>query len=215
MYHYPPQSPPFTLSFVEAQLISYRYSMAALLSHLRSTDIHTPTIILLSYLITMTKSLITGSAPLKAWKDLVRLVFTAGYPFKTFINSPVGKIQLRTLNGRRRSYPCRVDLPRRVAKRASNSPRRSTTPSRKSPGVHSGRVAKRPQRRTTTFPKDVAESEPQGLYNPHSFCYRRALLQCLLHVPSLYEHFATTHTECNIEAGKCVACALKAFFHDY
>lgn len=168
--------------------------------------------------ITMTRRrapFIPAAAPLRAWRDLCRLVLTAGYPFHLFLATPIHRIQLRTLAGRRRSYPCRVDTPRRASE---NPRRRSASASAGRPGtsIPRGRIAKRARRPSPAFPAELVGTEPAGLHNPHNFCYRRAVLQCLLHVPALHAHFARTHRTCDGgRAGACVACALREFFRAY
>lgn len=150
------------------------------------------------------------------------LVFAySGYPLQLFLDSAVTRITLRPQNGRRRSYPRYIDPPKAKTRwipagmplKAAGSARRG---SRSSSPVLSGRVTKRPQTRSLTrFPSSVTETRPQGLYNPQNYCYRRAILQCLLHLPSLYKHFDSTHEDCDASKGKCLPCALKTLFRVY
>lgn len=63
-----------------------------------------------------------------------------------------------------------------------------------------------------TWPRDfrVAASRrhayPKGLRNPSNFCYRRALQQCLLNLPSFVNLLELGHGRCN-PLGDCVLCS--------
>ena len=167
---------------------------------------------------------------LRTFKESVELVScTESFPFKHFIEAPIHGIRLRSLAGRQRDVPCfkgttlRRTRGARVTKSAASAAPKpsSSSPSAATPLRGGGRArkftpaSKRPHRRINTFPKHVREIEPQGLYNPQNYCYRRSILQCLLHVPSFYVHVANTHKRCENDKKTCVPCALKAFFHAY
>lgn len=194
---------------------------------------------------TMTRALIQGAAPLHAWRDFLRLVLTTVYPFHTFINTPIHRIRLWTLKGRQRSYPCRVDEPRAPKARTRREPTpprspskpksparsagssRASSPKPKSPPVTSGGITRWPSpcggRRgspdKTRNTKDAAlpYTAPLGLHKPGVYCYRRAVLQCLLHLPALYNELvvADVHAACEVPEGECVACAFKEFVFRY
>ncbi|KAE9974842.1 hypothetical protein EG328_003571 [Venturia inaequalis] len=51
--------------------------------------------------------------------------------------------------------------------------------------------------RRGSWPQICSGQGPRGLYNPHNYCYRRSVLQALLHLPSFLQNCA------------CVACGLK------
>lgn len=59
--------------------------------------------------------------------------------------------------------------------------------------------------------------EPVGLSNPRAYCYRLSLLQCLVHLPALYNEIVqqNLHAECDISNEACIACAFKEFLFQY
>ncbi|KAK4631729.1 hypothetical protein CLAFUR4_02883 [Fulvia fulva] len=56
---------------------------------------------------------------------------------------------------------------------------------------------------------DAANAASKGLYNEGTWCYRNALLQCLLHMPAYCNALAIMHPKCTLGARRCVRCALK------
>lgn len=121
-----------------------------LLAHATSTTrTHPDSIAAGKYVTTIvTKSFITGSAPLKACKDLPTLILTSDYPIQHVYGNVVSQDPAPCNCGRWRSYRPWVQ-PGRVQKAAS-SPRRSTSP-RASPksGARGSRSKSTSPRRST------------------------------------------------------------------
>jgi hypothetical protein len=69
--------------------------------------------------------------------------------------------------------------------------------------------------RITKWPRQVTYRLPTGLTNPGSWCYRRSLLQCLAHLPALYNYLGTSHPKCPLPIRRCTVCALQALFEKY
>lgn len=157
------------------------------------------------------------------------LVFTAGFPFNLWVSSDLRKIQLRTIGGRRRSYDAvRRPLPSSQAQPRARkySPRRSPRGSRRSPQQELSAAQRARTGRISKWPRDVGIGkstrdgrirtlEPVGLHNQAGVCYRRSLMQCLLHVPALYNYFEAVHKECEYSEETCLTCAVKVLFDTY
>ncbi|TID19886.1 ubiquitin carboxyl-terminal hydrolase [Venturia nashicola] len=67
--------------------------------------------------------------------------------------------------------------------------------------------------RRSSWPQICKGQGPRGLYNPHNYCYRRSVLQALLHLPS-FLHVLELHKPgssplCDPQNCTCVACGLK------
>ncbi|KAK3075542.1 hypothetical protein LTR53_001072 [Teratosphaeriaceae sp. CCFEE 6253] len=80
------------------------------------------------------------------------------------------------------------------------------------PGIRltaSGRISKAWPPPTNQY------NRPQGLHNPGMLCYRRALLQCLLHAPAFYNFLGMMHPRCEKPATQCVVCALQGLALKY
>lgn len=77
----------------------------------------------------------------------------------------------------------------------------------KIPRRRSSRIAKR--RRLPEWPQDLQYSSPTGLYNLQNYYYRRALLQCLLHLPSFHNYITSINCGCEKQISECVVCALQ------
>ena len=56
---------------------------------------------------------------------------------------------------------------------------------------------------------------PIGLQNPRYFCYRRSLLQCLLHSSVFHNYLGNTHCKCDKADTECVPCALQVLMQQY
>lgn len=63
--------------------------------------------------------------------------------------------------------------------------------------------------------KPIRYTFPRGLYNPGNLCYRRSMLQCLLHLPPIYNHLGSVHRWCSKTKNKCIVCALQCLMLKY
>ncbi|KAK3719690.1 hypothetical protein LTR37_004227 [Vermiconidia calcicola] len=69
--------------------------------------------------------------------------------------------------------------------------------------------------RVMKWPSGLSQKEPKGFPNPHNYCYRNSLLQCLLHLPGFCRYLSSTHHECPFLEENCTVCALKALAQKY
>ncbi|KAK5172520.1 uncharacterized protein LTR77_002640 [Saxophila tyrrhenica] len=71
--------------------------------------------------------------------------------------------------------------------------------------------------RVTKFPSGLRYRRPARLHNPHHYCYRRSLLQCLAHLPAVYNYLgAIPHQKtCDLRVRRCTVCALQTFVNKY
>ena len=158
-------------------------------------------------------SRITRSFP--AMKDLCRLVLhTERFPWSTFINRNTDSMKLR--NGSVYRSPSSARPSTRTRIRSPTPParvpqRRRWQPKHCMPAIsriRQGRVSKQ-------WPESMPYKRPVGLLNPGNLCYRRSLLQCLLHLPIFYNLLGNMHFKCNEKTDECVVCALQAFTQKY
>lgn len=67
--------------------------------------------------------------------------------------------------------------------------------------------------RLTQWPKGrraLRHNNPTGLINNGNYtCYRRAVDQCLLHLPAMHCHLGRVHLPCARQVNKCVVCAMQ------
>lgn len=77
--------------------------------------------------------------------------------------------------------------------------------------VRAGRIVK-----GKLVQKPISFPDPEGFHNPHSWCYRRSLLQCLLHTPAFCRFLLRPHQGCNAQSVRdCVFCALRLLANTY
>lgn len=93
-------------------------------------------------------------------------------------------------------------------------PRQRRRSSNKAPDmryVRAGRIFKGKRvARPLEFP------DPEGMDNPGMWCYRRSLLQCLLHTPAFCRFMLREHPGCTVQnAVDCVFCALRLLVNVY
>ncbi len=72
--------------------------------------------------------------------------------------------------------------------------------------------------RVTKFPGGFKHSWPVGLTNPNgAYCYRRALLQCLIHLPAVYNYLGSIphQSDCERRISACVVCGLQTLVNKY
>lgn len=81
--------------------------------------------------------------------------------------------------------------------------------------VKSGRIGKRWPKKRPAGPISRANARPKGLENPGCLCYRRAVLQCLLHTPVFYNYLCRLDGCEGKAAEECVLCAFRDFAVQY
>lgn len=81
--------------------------------------------------------------------------------------------------------------------------------------VKSGRIGKRWPKKKPAGPISRANARPKGLENPGCLCYRRAVLQCLLHTPLFYNYLCRLGGCEGKAAEECVLCAFRDFAVQY
>lgn len=75
--------------------------------------------------------------------------------------------------------------------------------------VVSGRVRKTWPIAPPGGPIATANARPKGMDNPRNWCYRRAVLQCLLHLPEFYRYLCREE-RCKDRPDDCVFCSFRA-----
>lgn len=77
--------------------------------------------------------------------------------------------------------------------------------------VRAGRIVK-----GKLVQKPISFPDPEGFNNPGQWCYRRSLLQCLLHTPAFCRFLLRPHTGCYAQSVRdCVFCALRLLANTY
>lgn len=111
------------------------------------------------------------------------------------------KKQIRSLQRRLRASERELSEERARRQPASKrgSVKRSVSPG--TTKTTSGRVTKR--------------GTSKGMSNPGVWCYRNAILQCLLNQPKYCELLQQIHTDCDKGVKKCVSCSLKDMAETY
>ena len=145
-------------------------------------------------------------------RELAGLVSQPGwFPFYTLQVDPRA-VRLRS----DKAYNLTAHRPvkaRKGRKRTARSASREQSPPRPRKCVPERKIIT--PGRTTRWPTRLQNNKPRGLYNPGNVCYRRALLQCLLNLPAMYNFLGTIHTRCEKPQEECTVCALQALMQKY